>query len=46
MYVKKRGVIMALGFRKSLFGYNQEDVAEYINRQAVKNAEIQTYNND
>ena len=33
---------MALGFRKSLFGYNQEDVAEYINRQSVKNAEIQT----
>ena len=33
---------MALGFRKSLFGYNQEDVAEYINRQAVKNTEIQT----
>ena len=30
------------GFRKSLFGYNQEDVAEYINRQAVKNTEIQT----
>ncbi len=31
---------MALGFRKSLFGYNQEDVAEYISRQEVKNTEI------
>ena len=33
---------MALGFRKSLFGFNQEDVTEYISRQAVKNTEIQT----
>ena len=33
---------MALGFRKSLFGYNTEDVAEYINRQSVKHAEVQT----
>ncbi len=33
---------MALGFRKSFFGYNQEDVSEYINRQAIKNTEIQT----
>ena len=33
---------MALGFRKSLFGYNQEDVAEFINRQSVKHTEIQT----
>lgn len=33
---------MALGFRKSLFGYNTEDVTEYINRQSVKHAEVQT----
>lgn len=33
---------MALGFRKSLFGYNQEDVAEYINKQSIKHTEIQT----
>lgn len=33
---------MALGFRKSLFGYNQEDVAEFINRQSIKHTEIQT----
>lgn len=33
---------MALGFRKSLFGFNQEDVTEYISRQAIKNSEIQT----
>ena len=33
---------MALGFRKSLFGYNTEDVAEYINRQSIKHTEIQT----
>lgn len=33
---------MALGFRKSLFGYNQDDVTDYIQRQAVKNTQIQT----
>ncbi len=33
---------MALGFRKSLFGYNQDDVNDYIQRQAVKNTQIQT----
>ncbi len=33
---------MALGFRKSLFGFNQEDVTDYISRQAVKNTQIQT----
>ncbi len=33
---------MPFGFRISLFGYNQEDVAEYINKQAIKNAEVRT----
>lgn len=33
---------MALGFRKSIFGFNQEDVTDYIQRQAVKNTQIQT----
>ena len=31
---------MAFGFRKSLFGYNQEDVAEYLNKQSIKHAEV------
>ncbi len=33
---------MAFGFRKSLFGYNQEDVAEYLNKQSIKHAEVRT----
>ncbi|MBQ6815870.1 MAG: hypothetical protein IJP26_01380 [Clostridia bacterium] len=33
---------MALGFRKSLFGYNCDDVAEYLQKQAIKNTQIQT----
>lgn len=33
---------MALGFRKSLFGYNCDEVSDYLQKQAVKNTEIQT----
>lgn len=33
---------MALGFRKSLFGYNTEDVAEYIHKSSIEHKDVVT----